>query len=173
MRSIAESIERVITIIGRLSSWSMAVLLIAIVTQVTLRYAYGITNTALEDSLWYLFAMSMVLGLSYTMTVDGHVRVDFVYQKYSDKMKRMVDLLGIVFFLIPLYAFLLWHGWDFTVKAFLRGESSPNPGGMPWLWLVKGLLPLSCLLLLVEAVARAILIATNKRRKDGSKRHGS
>ena len=173
MRAVAQSIERVISIIGRLSSWCMAILLIAIVTQVTLRYAYGITNTALEDSLWYLFAMSLVLGLSYTMTEDGHVRVDFVYQKYSDKMKRIVDLVGIVLFLIPLYAFLLWHGWDFTVKAFLRGESSPNPGGMPWLWLVKGLLPLSCLLLLIESVARAILIATDKRRKDGRVHYGS
>ena len=50
-----------------------------------LRYAFGITNTRLEDSLWYLFSATLVLGLSYTMTHDGHVRVDFVYQRYTVK----------------------------------------------------------------------------------------
>jgi len=151
----------------------MAALLIMIVTQVTLRYAFGQTNTAMEDSLWYLFAMTLVMGLSFTMTEDGHVRVDFLYQKYSDKTKRIINLISITLFLIPLYSFLLWHGWDFAAKSFSRGESSPNPGGMPWLWLVKGLLPISCLLLLLESFARIILIITDKRRKDAPIHNGS
>jgi len=151
----------------------MAALLIAIVTQVTLRYAVGVTNTALEDSLWYMFAMTLVLGMSYTMTEDGHVRVDFVYQKYSDKTKRIVDIIGIVAFLIPLYSFLLWYGWDFAAKSFMRGESSPNAEGMPWLWFVKGLLPLSCLLLLIESLARIVLLITDPKHKDAPTHYGS
>ncbi len=158
MQSLAHRIESFIAAVGRVSSWSLALLLVAIASQVVLRYVFGQTFTLLEDSLWYLFAFTLVLGLSYTMIDDGHVRVDFLYHRYSPKFRRWVDLFGIVFFLIPLYAFLAWHGWDFAAKSYAINERSPNPGGMPWLWLVKGLLPLSCLLLLLESVAKGILL---------------
>jgi len=163
MNSFANRIESIVTVIGKIVSWSIGVLLVAIVLQVSLRYAFGQTNTMLEDSLWYLFSMTLTLGLSYTMTHDGHVRVDFLYHRYSEKTKAIVDVIGIVLFVIPLYAFLLWHGWDYTVNSFSINESSPNPGGMPWLWLVKGLLPLSSLLLLIESVARVILILGHRQ----------
>lgn len=173
MRSIAQGIEKAITVIGKLSAWSMALLLIAIVSQVILRYLFGITNTMLEDSLWYLFAMTLVLGMGYTLTEDGHVRVDFLYQRYSDKTKTLIDICGIVFFLIPLYTFLMIEGWDFAAKSFRIGESSPNPGGMPALWFVKGLLPFSCFLLLTESIARIILLATEEKHKEPTQRYGS
>lgn len=161
MKDFAKRIEFLVTSIGKIFSWSIAVLLVAIVTQVSMRYALGQTNTMLEDSLWYLFSMTLALGLSYTMTHDGHVRVDFLYHNYSPKTKAIVDIVGIVLFVIPLYLFLLWHGWDYAFNSYSINESSPNPGGMPWLWLVKGLLPLSSLLLLIESIARVFLISSN------------
>ena len=173
MKTLADCIENTITLIGKFSSWSMAVLLGAIVIQVLLRYAFGITNTRLEDSLWYLFSATLVLGLSYTMTHDGHVRVDFVYQRYTAKTRRIVDFVGIALFLIPMYTFLMWHGWDYAVKSFSINESSPNPGGMPWLWIVKGLLPVSSLLLIIESLARLVLILLDKDDIHPSKVHGS
>ncbi len=118
------------------------------------------------------FAMTLTLGLSYTMTQDGHVRVDFLYQHYSPRTKSIVDVIGIALFVIPLYAFLLWHGWDYTQNSMSINESSPNPGGMPWLWIVKGLLPLSSLLLLIESVARIVLILNN-RQNLSTEVHGS
>ena len=173
MKTLAHRIENAITLTGKFSSWSMAVLLGAIVIQVLLRYAFGITNTRLEDSLWYLFSATLVLGLSYTMTHDGHVRVDFVYQRYTAKTRRIVDFVGIALFLLPMYAFLMWHGWDYAVKSFSINESSPNPGGMPWLWIVKGLLPVSCLLLIIESLARLVLILLDKDDIHPSEVHGS
>ena len=173
MKTLAHRIEKAITLIGKASSWSMAILLGAIVIQVLLRYAFGITNTRLEDSLWYLFSATLVLGLSYTMTHDGHVRVAFVYQRYSGKTKRIVAFVGIALFLIPMYAFLMWHGWDYAVNSFSINESSPNPGGMPWLWLVKGLLPVSCFLLIIESLARLVLIWLDKEDIHPSEVHGS
>ena len=173
MRSFALRIEKFITVIGKITSFFLAVLLAAIVSQVFMRYALNITSTMLEDSLWYLFAATLVLGLSFTMTDDGHVRVDFLYQRYSERTKRIVDLIGIILFLIPLYAFLMWHGWEYTAKSFHVNESSPNPDGMPWLWLVKGLLPVSCFLLLLESLARAVIIFTDKKHKDASVHYGS
>lgn len=169
MKALANRIEKLITLIGSIGAWSIGLLLLAIVTQVILRYAFGITNTTLEDSLWYLFAATLVLGLSYAMTHDAHVRVDFIYQRYSPETKRRVDIIGIGLCAIPLYAFLLWHGWDYAAKSFSINESSPNPGGMPWLWMVKGLLPFSCLLLLVESMARIVLLATDRSPES----HGS
>ncbi|MDE0769032.1 MAG: TRAP transporter small permease subunit [Opitutaceae bacterium] len=173
MKSLAKRIESFITAIGRLCAWSIAALLVAIVAQVLLRYAFGKSFTLLEDSLWYLFSMTLILGLSYTMTSDGHVRVDFLYQNYSPKTKRIVDLIGILLFLVPLYAFLAWHGWEYTAKSFAIGERSPNPGGMPWLWLIKGLLPLSCLLLLLESLARACLILIDRPSSPSDSVYGS
>lgn len=137
-----------------------------------MRYALGVTNTMLEDSLWYLFAMTLTLGLSYSMTHDGHVRVDFLYQRYSPKTKTIVDVVGIALFVIPLYSFFVWHGWDYTLNSISINESSPNPGGMPWLWIVKGLLPLSSLLLLIESVARIVLILVD-RQNLSTEVHGS
>ncbi|MBT3480234.1 MAG: TRAP transporter small permease subunit [Opitutales bacterium] len=173
MKSFARRIESFITAVGCISSWSIAALLVATVAQVLLRYAFGKSYTILEDSLWYLFSMTLVLGLSYTMTSDGHIRVDFLYQAYSPKMKRIVDLISIVLFLLPLYAFLAWHGWEYAAKSFSINERSPNPGGMPWLWLVKGLLPFSCLLLILESLARACLILIERPSSPSYSVHGS
>jgi len=166
MKTLATRIETFIGIVGRISSWSLAFLLLAISSQVILRYVFGQTFTLLEDSLWYLFAFTLVLGLSYTMIDDGHVRVDFLYQRYSPRFRRWVDLVGIVFFLMPLYAFLAWHGWEYAAKSFAINESSPNPGGMPWLWLVKFMLPFSCILLLLEALAKTILLSLRPQDTD-------
>jgi TRAP-type mannitol/chloroaromatic compound transport system permease small subunit len=162
MKTVAARIELFITAIGRISSWSIAVLLISVIAQVLLRYVFGKSFTLLEDSLWYFFSTTLVLGLSYPMASDGHVRVDFFYQGYSPRTKRIVDLVGILLFLIPLYAFLAWHGWQYAAKSYSINESSPNPGGMPWLWLVKGALPFSCLLLIIESLARACLIFVDR-----------
>jgi len=89
-----------------------SVLLVAIVFQVLMRYALGLTNTMLEDSLWYLFAITLTLGLSYTMTHDGHVRVDFLYQHYSLKTKVIVDVLGSPF--LSFRCTLFFCGMDGT-----------------------------------------------------------
>lgn len=173
MKTLATRIETFIGIVGRISSWSLAFLLLAISSQVILRYVFGQTFTLLEDSLWYLFAFTLVLGLSYTMIDDGHVRVDFLYQRYSPRLRRWVDLVGIVFFLMPLYAFLAWHGWEYAAKSFAINESSPNPEGMPWLWLVKFMLPFSCILLLFEALAKTILLYLNRPQSADTSSHGS
>lgn len=158
MTKLAHRIEKAITFIGQLSSWSMAILLVAIVAQVILRYGFNYTNTMLQDAQWYLFAMTMALGLSYTMAQDGHVRVDFLYQRFSPKVRKRIDILGIALFLLPLYGFLLWEGWQMTARSFAINESSPNPGGLPWMWLVKGLIPLSFFLFVIEALARLAIL---------------
>ena len=125
----------------------------------TLRYAAGLGSNAWLEMQWYLFAYMVMFGAAHVFKVNEHVRVDLVYGLLGTRGKIWVDILGIIFFLLPACLYLLslcapaaWH-------AIQSGEISPNAGGLvrwpPWVALPIGfaLLVLQGLGELVKRVA--------------------
>ncbi|MCB1121005.1 MAG: TRAP transporter small permease subunit [Verrucomicrobiae bacterium] len=150
-------IESVVEGLGKAASWLLLILLGSIILQICLNYL-GSSITWMEELQWHLYGISALLSLSYTMTGNGHVRVDVIHQKFSVRTKQVMETLWILFALIPLYLVTFYFGLDFSYESFLRGESSPEPGGLPYRWIVKSFISISSLLLIVTALLRAILI---------------
>jgi TRAP-type mannitol/chloroaromatic compound transport system permease small subunit len=120
-----------------------------------MRYAISYSSNAYLEIQWYLFGVIVLLGGSYALLRNEHVRVDVVYSALSDRGRIFIDIIGIILFLIPMAFTMTFLSWPFFVRSFLSGEVSMNAGGLI-LWPIKFVLPLGFFLLLLQALSELI-----------------
>ena len=151
-------IERVIEFTGRLVSWLVLVLVILVSYDVTMRYVFNQGSIAIQELEWHLFALIFLLGAAYTLKHDDHVRLDLWYQsRYSsDRIRALINLLGALVMLMPFCWLIMNSSSFFVQQAWLIKEGSPDPGGLPYRWLLKAAIPLGFLLLFLQGVAEFI-----------------
>ena len=152
----AEAVEHFVLITGQIFSWAALLLMINIVVQVVLRYVFRSDMVSLGELQWHFYAVMVMISLSYAQMKDAHVRVDLFHRNFSEKTKRILEVVSIAFFLIPLFAIVFWFGCEFTADAFRIGEKSPSPGGLRWRWAIKAFMPIGAALLLLSSLARII-----------------
>ena len=110
----------------------------------------------MQESALYLHAALFLLGAAYTLKKDGHVRVDIFYRGFSAKRKALVDLLGTLLLLLPVCGFLLWTSWDYVSTAWSIREGSQETGGLPYIYLLKTLIPVAVVLLIVQGISQIL-----------------
>ena len=121
----------------------------------SIRYALDISSNAWLELQWYMFAGIVMLGASYTLKMNEHVRVDVVYANLKPRACAWVDLVGGIVFLLPTAVLIAWMSWGFFWEAFVSGEISSNAGGLIR-WPVKLVIPVGAALLALQAVAEII-----------------
>ena len=161
-------LQRYIITIGRINewvgqkvAWLTAALVVLVCGDVIIRYIFKDTAAWIMELEWHLFALVFILGAAYTFKHDKHVRVDLFYDKFSEKDRALVNLIGGIVLLIPWCIMIIIFSWRFAWGSFLMNETSPNPGGLPALYLIKFSITLGMFLLLLQAiasVAEAILV---------------
>ncbi|SDL98642.1 TRAP-type mannitol/chloroaromatic compound transport system, small permease component [Catalinimonas alkaloidigena] len=142
--------------VGRAVSWGNTLLVLVICYDVLMRYVFNRSQVAIMEIEWHLFAVVFLLGAAYAFKHDRHVRVDVFYANFSAKRKALINVLGILLFLIPFCWIVIRSGWEFTSNSLKIGERSPDPGGLPARYLIKSAIPLGFLLLLLQACAELI-----------------
>jgi len=166
MNKIVQLIDRFSLILGRSVAWLMFAMMALMFLVVVLRYLFNIGTIGLQESIVYLHGIIFMLAIGYTLRQKAHVRVDIFYQRLSERSRAIIDMLGTLLFLFPVCIFILWVSWDYVAFSFRLRESSPEPGGLPAVYLLKGLIPAMALLLAIQGVAellRNLLIIMNKR----------
>ncbi len=143
-------LKRFTVAIGNFISWANIILVFVILLQVFLRYGMGEGMIALEELQWHLYAVIIMIGFSYADANDAHVRVDLLSSKFSPKTNAWIEILGIVFLLIPFLIVVMDHGWEYTKVSFGSSETSPSPGGLPYRWIIKSLIPISMVLMMLS-----------------------
>jgi len=138
---------------GRVVSWLTTILMLLICYDVAMRYLFNETSIAIFELEWHLFAIIFLLGAAYTLKYDKHVRVDVFYSKFSPRNQAWINLLGTLILLIPFCWIAISTSWSFTLNAFSIQESSPDPGGLPARYLIKGAIPLGFTFLLIQAIS--------------------
>jgi len=106
----------------------------------------------MQEMEWHLFAIVILLGISVALKDEGHVRVDFLYDRFSPRKKAMINILGTLFFLMPVALLIFFGSFEFVRDSWEIGEISEDPGGLPYRWLIKGMIPVSFAFLLISAV---------------------
>jgi TRAP-type mannitol/chloroaromatic compound transport system permease small subunit len=149
----SEFIDALIEKIGRLVSWLSLIMVLLVFGMVVLRYLFNVSWVMVQESVIYLHSLIFMLGASYTLKHDGHVRVDIIYQRCSQKEKAWIDLLGTLFLLIPVAIFILWGSWEYVADSWKILESSRNSGGLPLVYLLKSCLILMSGLLVLQGVS--------------------
>lgn len=160
MRAALERLIRVVesvnTWVGKAASWLYPVLMLVIVLNVVLRYAFSLGSIMLEELQWHLYSAGFLLGLAYTYVDDAHVRVDVVYSHLSERKRLWIDLFGCLFLLIPFTALLTWDAWPYFLDSVAYNERSPVPSGLPARYIIKFVLFAGLLLLLLQGVVTAL-----------------
>ena len=141
--------------VGLIASWLVLIACLISAGNAVMRYGFSISSNAWIEIQWYLFGGMVMLGASYTLRVNQHVRVDVLYSRYNNRTRLWVDLLGGVFFLLPMAVTIGWLSWPMFANSFLIGETSGNSGGL-LRWPVKMLVPLGFLLLTLQGVSEII-----------------
>jgi TRAP-type mannitol/chloroaromatic compound transport system permease small subunit len=153
-RAVDGALDRV----GRAVSWIWLLLLVVIVANVTLRYAFGAGRIEFEELQWHLYSVGFLTGLSYCMQADAHVRVDVLRERLEPRMQAWIELYGLLLLVLPFAALILIFGVPFVADSFQSGERSPSPGGLPYRWLIKSTLPAGFALLALAAVSRILRV---------------
>ncbi len=146
--------------IGHAVSWLWVVLVGIIVLNVTLRYAFGEGRVELEELQWHLYAVGFLIGFSYCMVYDSHVRVDVFHTRFRLRTKAWIELIGLLVFLAPFIWLMVTYAIPFVERAYDIGEVSDAPGGLGARWLIKAALPVTFVLLGVAALSRLFRVTS-------------
>jgi TRAP-type mannitol/chloroaromatic compound transport system permease small subunit len=146
--------------IGDGLSWIWLALLVVIVSNVTLRYAFGAGQIELEELQWHLYGVGFMFGLSYCVQNDSHIRVDFLRDRLSPRMLAWIELYGILLLALPFVALVGIYALPHFAESFASSEISPSPGGLPYRWAIKAVIPIAFALLALSFVARVLRLSS-------------
>jgi len=134
-----------------LTAFILALLVILVVYDATARYLFSQGSTALQELEWHFFDVTILLSIAYTLRQNAHVRVDILYDKFSPKTQLAINIFSFVLFILPLSFLIIYIGIGFVEMSFMQNEASSDPGGLPYRWIVKSLMPLAFILLALQA----------------------
>lgn len=153
--SLSRLIDKVSTVIGKFTMWLILATTLISAGNAIVRKAFDMSSNSLLEIQWYLFAAVFMLGAGYGFLCNAHVRIDFISARLSERTRNWVDVLGIVFVLIPFCILLINLSWPFFVNAYTNGEMSQNAGGLIR-WPVYLLVPVGFVLLMLQGLSELI-----------------
>ena len=153
IKAICRGIDTLNEWIGRGVAWVSLGLVLVVFVDVVMRYAFKTSFVFTQELEWHLFAFIFLIGAGYTLLHDGHVRVDIFYQRLSPKSRAWVNLLGVLVFLIPGCLMVITTSWKFVYNSYSILEGSPDPGGIPYRFIVKSTITVGFILLLLQGLS--------------------
>ena len=154
--AISKGIDAVVNALGTSVSWLTTVLMVLICTDVILRYLFSNSANWIVELEWHLAAVIFLIGASYALLYDKHVRVDVFYEHLGRSKKNAVNVIGVVLFLLPWAVVLIYHGWNYAESALSYNQGSSQPNGLPARYIIKSFIPFGFLLLALAGLSVVI-----------------
>lgn len=159
-RSLAQglitSVDTLTDLLARGLTWLPLLMALLMALVVFVRHALGQGSIALQEAVMYTHGIALMLGISYTLKQDAHVRVDLFYNRFNASQKRWVNLCGHLFLLLPLCITILAMSLPYVSASWRVLEGSPEVGGIPGIYLLKTLLPVTAVLVALQALAEIL-----------------
>jgi TRAP-type mannitol/chloroaromatic compound transport system permease small subunit len=153
--SVSTLIDWINEKIGNVCNWLVLLACLVSAGNAMVRYAYDTSSNAWLEVQWYMFAVIVMFGASYTLKRNEHVRVDLLYMSMSRRGQLWIDILGTLFFLLPTCAILAWLSWPFFMQSYNVFEHSSNAGGL-LRWPIKLVLPIGFALVALQGLSELI-----------------
>jgi len=144
--------DRFSVFLGNLTAGIMMLMLLNVFYDVVMRYLFKSGSIAMQEMEWHLFSVVLLIGISYALFKDGHVRVDLIYDNLSVKKQATINIVGSIIFLIPFSLLIAFGSIEFVLEAYNTNEISGDPGGLTHRWLIKALVPSSFFLLVFSTI---------------------
>jgi len=145
-------INKSVDIIGRIISFIFLLMVFNVLYDVIMRYFFHNSSVGMQEMEWHLFSIMILFGVGYALKEEAHVRVDFLYDRFSTKTKAYINLFGTLFFLLPVALLIIFGSYEFVMDAYTTNEISEDPGGLPYRWLIKAMIPFGFVFLIFSAV---------------------
>ncbi|MCS6966610.1 MAG: TRAP transporter small permease subunit [Candidatus Kapabacteria bacterium] len=149
MERLIRWIERLTRMGESCATACVLALVLLVFGNVVARYGFNRSAMALQELQWYFYGLSFLIAMAPTLLTDGHVRIDILYARLPARWQRWIDVWGTLLFLLPFTVLILWASQDFVAYSLAIREGSPNPGGLPAVYLFKMAIPLGFGLLLL------------------------
>lgn len=153
---ISYYIDRISKYSGYISAFFVILLSLLVAYDALMRYLFSAGSIALQEIEWHLFDMIFLLGLTYALKHDKHVRVDIFFENYSTQKKAIVQILSMLLLVIPFSVLFLIDALDMTLQSYIQQEVSADPGGLTHRWMIKAVLVLAFVLLIIQAVSEIL-----------------
>lgn len=141
--------------VGRLSYWLVLVMVLISAGNATVRYAFDRSSNAWLEIQWYLFSAVFLFCAGYTLLHNQHVRIDVITSRLSARTRAWIDILGTLFFLLPMAIAIMWLSWPVFVDAYVHHEVSTNAGGLT-VWPARLMVPIGFFLLVIQGLSELI-----------------
>ena len=152
---LSASVDAFTNFIGKLIRWLVLGSVLISAGNAIIRKAFNISSNGFLEIQWYLFAGVFLLGSGFAFMRNVHVRIDFISSKLSKRTNTVIDILGIVVFIVPLCLMMVWLSWPLFSTALATGEMSQNAGGLIR-WPAYLLMPLGFGLLFVQSLSELV-----------------
>lgn len=153
--SLSRLIDAITYRIGKAVGWLILAAVIVSAVNASVRFAFNMSSNAWLELQWYLFGAVFLLGSAYTLQMNEHIRIDIVSSRLSKRIRDWIEIIGILFFLMPLCLVMIYTSLPFAIRAFQTSEYSSSAGGLI-LWPAKILVPIGFMLLLAQGVSELI-----------------
>jgi TRAP-type mannitol/chloroaromatic compound transport system permease small subunit len=140
---------------GVLAIWLVLIACLVSAGNAASRYLFSLSSNGWLEVQWYMFAAIVLLGAPYTLKMNEHVRIDLIYGAASERTRIWIDIIGGIFFLLPICVILIYFTWPWFLDSWKINEVSPNAGGLIR-WPVKLLLPLGFALMSLQCISEII-----------------
>jgi TRAP-type mannitol/chloroaromatic compound transport system permease small subunit len=141
---------------GRLLAWLVLAMALVTTVVVVMRYGFNVGSIMAQEAVTYMHACLFMLGAAYALKHEAHVRVDIFYRSFSPRARAWVNSIGGIVFLMPLCAFIGLSSWNYVSESWIIRESSPEPGGIPAVFLLKSVIPLMAFNLFLQGLAETL-----------------
>ncbi len=156
LASIYRGIEKLTDWTGRCAAWLALAMTLLTCLVVLLRYGFHFGSIAAQEAITYLHATLFMLGAAYTLQHGGHVRVDIFYSRFTTSQQAWVNAVGSIVLLLPFCVFIAVTSWEFVQSSWVIKEISPEPGGIPAVFILKSVIPVMAVSLFLQGVAEVI-----------------
>ena len=153
--SFARTVDWITTLLGKVAAWAVLAAALISAGNAFIRYGFDVSSNGWLEIQWYLFAATVMLGAPTVLNLNEHVRVDILYGRLKGRGPVLVDMFGILVFLLPVMGLLAYLSWPLFLKMYLSHEMSGNAGGLIR-WPAMLLLPLGFGLMFLQGVSEFI-----------------
>ncbi len=152
---LSSFIDRLNTVVGKSVTWLTLIVVLVSAINAVVRKVFGVSSNYWLELQWYLFGAIFLLAAGYTFFVNEHVRVDALAERFPPRLQVWIDVIGVIFFLLPATLLIFWLSIPFFEQSYVLNEQSSNTGGMIR-WPVKLLIPVGFGLLALAGISHLI-----------------
>ena len=151
-----KALDRISQKVGQLTAWLAIPIVFVIMLDVVSRRFFAVGSVTLQELEWHFHAVLFLFCAGFAYLHDAHVRVDLVRAKLSPRTQAWIELSGTLVFLLPFCLLMIFMGVSFVLQSWGLNEHSDAPGGLPYRYIIKSVMPLAFFLLLLQGVSMAM-----------------